>query len=117
MLGKLHITAHSNNEKLQSVLDLTGEAIDMKIATDATSKAVMNKLHTTLHKAVGDSVSVKRSVNEETMTQGDLTTVDEDGAPEQTEVDGGSDSMILKEEVMAEAGDTMLEELPDEEDL
>ena len=54
MAGKINVTAASDPEKLQTLLDLTAEAIDLKIATDAPSRNALTKLHATLVKITGE---------------------------------------------------------------
>lgn len=116
VLGKLYITPNSDGEKLQKALALAAEAIDIKIGTDAASRSALNKLHTALVKAVGDSKAIGKSVEGYIVAQEGLTVIEEDAAPEPTEV--GEDSGIenLKEEAMTEAGDTIVEALLDDEE-
>ncbi len=51
LLGKLHIAATSDVEKLQAVSRLVDEAIEDKIACDATTRNTLNKVQTALAKA------------------------------------------------------------------
>ena len=114
MLGKLYITPVSDQQKLQTALDLSAEAIDMKMANDATSRNALNKLHTALTKAMGESALARRGAEEATVAAEDQ----EDGAPETTEAGDDTRMDIVKEEAMTEAGETILEELlEDEEEL
>ena len=55
MLGKLYITPHSTSEKLHSVQDLANEAVELKIAGDATSRNALTKLLASVGKAIGDA--------------------------------------------------------------
>ena len=112
MLGKLYITPSSDRQKLQTALDLSAEAIDMKIASDATSRNALNKLHTALTKAIGESALARRSVGDVTEAAEDQ----EDGAPEATEAGDDTRIDIVKEEAMTEAGETLLDELLEEEE-
>ena len=114
MLGKLYITPVSDKQKLQTALDLSAEAIDMKIANDATSRNALNKLYTALTKAMGESALARRSAEEATVAAEDQ----EDGVPEATEAGDDTRMNIVKEEAMTEAGESILEELlEDEEEL
>ena len=55
MLGKLHITSHGvSSETLHAVADLVQEAIDSKVAADASSRTALTKLQTMVKKAMGD---------------------------------------------------------------
>ncbi|CAF9916454.1 MAG: hypothetical protein HETSPECPRED_002915 [Heterodermia speciosa] len=116
MLGKLYITPTSDGEKLQVVQDLTAEAIDIKIATDAASRSALNRLHATLVKAIGDSAVAGKKIEEERAVQDELMVVGQHSPPELTEI--GDDSVIndVKRESRTEAGDTLLEELLDDEE-
>lgn len=67
MLGKLYITANSASERLSTVFELVVEAIDNKIASDATSRNALNKLHAVLSKAFGEPSTV-RAQSGESMT-------------------------------------------------
>lgn len=116
MLGKLYITPNSDGEKLQTALDLTAEAIDIKIATDATSRTALSRLHTALVKAVGDSAVNRKSVEEETMAQEGLTVLEENAVPEPMQMGDASKIETPKDEAVTEAGDTLLEELLDDEE-
>ena len=64
MLGKLYITANSASERLSTVFELVVEAIDNKIASDATSRNALNKLHASLSKAVGESRNLRAQSGE-----------------------------------------------------
>ena len=116
MLGKLYITPTSDGEKLQVVQDLTAEAIDIKIAIDAASRTALNRLHATLVKAIGDSAVARKIIEEERAVQDELMVVGQHSPPELTEI--GDDSVIndVKRESTTEAGDTLLEELLDDEE-
>lgn len=114
MLGKLYITPTSDRQKLQTALDLSAEAIDMKVASDATSRNALNKLHSALTKAIGENAVARRSVGDTTVAAEDQ----EDGAPEATEAGDETRMDIVKEEAMTEDGETLLEKLlEDEEEL
>ncbi|KAL8761371.1 MAG: hypothetical protein Q9184_002503 [Pyrenodesmia sp. 2 TL-2023] len=64
MLGKIHVTSNSTREKLRAVNDLVGEAVDEKVATDATTRNALYKLHLALTKALGEADTVLPSVED-----------------------------------------------------
>jgi len=69
MLGKLHLTvAHPDQELFRTVLELTAEAIETRVASDATSRNTLTKLQTVLLKAVHDSATAERG-GEETVLE------------------------------------------------
>lgn len=109
MLGKLYITPNSDGEKLQTALDLTTEAIDIKIASDAPSRNALNRLHTALSKAIGESAIARRGVEEETAAP-----EEEEAAPEATEVDDDTRMETVVKQEKTEAEDMLLEELLDD---
>ena len=115
MLGKLYITPTSDGEKLKVARDLTAEAIDVKIATDAASRTALNRLHTALVKAIGDSAVAGKIIEEERAIQDELMVAGQHSPPESTGI--GDDSIMndVKMEMTTEAGDTLLEELLDDE--
>ncbi len=57
MLGKLHITPTAPHSTLQSLLDLTTEALESKVATEASSRNALTKLQTSLSKALAAAES------------------------------------------------------------
>lgn len=56
MLGKLHLPAGGEGEaeRLKSLLELLAEAVETKVAADATSRATLNKLQSALLKLFHD---------------------------------------------------------------
>ena len=54
MLGKLYVTSNSDAGKLKAVGDLVYEALDAKIASDATGRNALMKLQTAVTKSMGD---------------------------------------------------------------
>lgn len=65
MLGKLHLAVQSPDpELLRTVLELVAEAVDTKIASDATSRNTLTKLQTTLLKLMHDIASAERGLEE-----------------------------------------------------
>ena len=79
MLNKLHLPAGGcDGERLKSVLELLQEAVDTKVATDATSKNVLTKLQTALLKLMHDVMTDERG--------GGDTVLDTTELPDQSEV-------------------------------
>ena len=118
MLGKLYITSNSDTEKLHTVVDLAAEAIDIKIASDATTRNALNKLYMALTKAAGDSSPAKKTTGDNAEMREGLTIADEETAPAPTEVGEDTKMEDVKDEEMTQVGDTVLEELlEDEEEL
>lgn len=120
MLGKLHITANSKTERLQSTTELVAEAIDSKVAQDAPSRNALNRLHSALSKALGEAGKVK-PISEDTLAPawGDdgLTTVEEPGVEESVmanEEDIRREG--AEEEGVTEVQGSLLEELLGDED-
>ena len=114
LLGKLYITSNSSMEKLQIAKDLAAEAIEINIANDAASRNGLNKFHTATVKAIGDSMTDKRPVNEETIVD----------IAQETKVEGEDENMntrglnteMVKTEIMSDVQDSILEELLAEDD-
>lgn len=113
MLGKMYISSTSDPEKLNSALDLTAEAIDGKIAADAAGRNALNKLHTALGKALGENAKPAQS-----RAQEGLTVVEEDGVEvaEGAESGQGEETKVEAEEGKTEVGDSLLEELLEDEE-
>ena len=103
MLGKLHlVVSNPEPELLRTVLELVAEAIETKVASDATSRNTLTKLQTSLLKMMHDIATAERG-GEETVL--DATVVPQ--APTHTGVDDSLD---------AEAGAGTEEEEDEEED-
>ena len=61
VLGRLHMPAGGcDGERLKSVLELVAEAVDTKVASDATSRNVLTKLQTQLLKQIHDVMTLER---------------------------------------------------------
>lgn len=61
VLGRLHMPAGGcDGERLKSVLELVAEAVDTKVASDATSRNVLTKLQTQLLKQMHDVMTLER---------------------------------------------------------
>lgn len=52
MIGKIHINLTAPTATLQGLLDLTSEALEAKVATDASSRNALTKLQTALQKVL-----------------------------------------------------------------
>ncbi len=120
MLGKLHFTANSKTEKLQSTIELVVEAIDNKVAQDAPSRNALNKLHLALSKASGEAGKVK-PISEDTLApvgkDNGLTTVEEPGVEESVMANEEDVGMAgVEDEGVTEVQDSLLEELLTDDD-
>lgn len=61
VLGRLHMPVGGcDGERLKSVLELVAEAVDTKVASDATSRNVLTKLQTQLLKQMHDVMTLER---------------------------------------------------------
>ena len=124
MVSKLYITGNSNPEKLQSVHELVVEAVELKVATDTTTRNGLNKLEAALSKALGESGTSRQDTGGKTIAepaQDGLTIMDE-GRSElpaalADELEDMKMDIIKHEDVeMAGTNETLLEELLDDED-
>ena len=122
MLGKLYITANSASEKLTTVFELVVEAIDNKIASDATSRNALNKLHTALSKAIGESGNIRTQSDEGITVAGQEVERDTE-APAQDLEDETRMELVEEDEatgfpIEGATGvqDSVLEELLDDDD-
>ncbi|KAL8722817.1 MAG: hypothetical protein Q9225_000766 [Loekoesia sp. 1 TL-2023] len=113
MLGKLYITSNSSVDKLRAVTDLVSEAIDAKIASDATTRNAFSKLHQALAKALGDVDLVRPGIEEQAADQmvGEI----EIDVEERSHVEG-TKTEVEEDRTVPQAQDTLLEELLDDED-
>ncbi|KAL8953827.1 MAG: hypothetical protein Q9222_000336 [Ikaeria aurantiellina] len=112
MLGKVYISPNCSTGKMKAVADLVTEAIDAKIATDTTTRNALNKLHQTLSKVLGEAHAVLPSIEnqaaDQTIAGFELKTGE---ASESDEMKMDVDSNT----VTRQPGDTLLEELLDDE--
>ncbi|KAL1297786.1 hypothetical protein AAFC00_006322 [Neodothiora populina] len=68
MLGKLHLAVpNPDPELLRTVLELVAEAVETKVASDATSRNTLTKLQTTLLKLMHDIATAERGGDMETV--------------------------------------------------
>ena len=102
--------------KLDTAHDLAAEAIDLKIATDAPSRNALNKLYAALEKVMGDN---RRSGEGVTNLQTNQTPVEGLTVTEKEGVDGeqAEETMVQngREEAATGVGESLLEELLDDE--
>jgi len=116
MLSKLYITPNSDPTKLEAAKDLAAEAVDSKIATDAPSRNALNKLYTALSKALGENGTAGKSAEGvtivETRQNEGLTAVEEEGAV----AHGGEEVEETEVQAATEVGESLLEELLDDEE-
>jgi len=63
MLGKVHINPTAPSATLQSLLELINEAIDAKVATDASSRNALTKLQSAIQKALASNGADSSSEN------------------------------------------------------
>jgi len=116
MLSKLYITPNSDPTKLEAAKDLAAEAVDSKIATYAPSRNALNKLYTALSKALGENGSAGKSPEGvtvmETRQDEGLTAVEEEGALAHV----GEVVEEMNVQAAAEGGESLLEELLDDEE-
>lgn len=122
MLGKLYITANSSTEKLGTVNELVIEAMDGKVASEASSKTALNKLHLAIGKALGEAGKEGRMDVREAV---EPDAVPEDGAIALTRIEEPVEATPTADEsartgatdgAEEPAEDSILDELLDEED-
>lgn len=88
MLSKLHLTVPSPDPGLlRTVLELVAEAIESKVASDATSRNALAKMQTTLLKLMHDIATAERGGG------GEETVVEDATAVQRTDVDGTAQSV------------------------
>ena len=133
MAGKINVTAASDPEKLQTLLDLTAEAIDLKVASDAPSRNALTKLHAGLVKTISETKSSGIKSQESDKEVSAAVANNENIA---TAVEGGEDALepvasseeettkmeLVEEEEgkdkgSAGGGDSILDDLLDDEEL
>ncbi|KAL8667805.1 MAG: hypothetical protein Q9202_000270 [Teloschistes flavicans] len=112
MSGKIYVSPNASTEKLQAITDLFAEAIDAKVAPDATTRNGLNKVHQALTNALGEAGTVQPSIEEQKVDQ---ATIDGPPIPEQG-LDVEPTKMDVDDDQATQAQDTLLEELLDDED-
>jgi condensin complex subunit 3 len=107
MLGKLHLAVSSPDPGLlRTVLELVAEAIESKVASDATSRNALTKIQTTLLKLMHDIATAERGGhgNEETVLE-DATVVQRTDVDETAQSVTGAADAAEEEEEVADADD------------
>jgi condensin complex subunit 3 len=88
VLGRLHLPpAGCDGERLKTVLELVAEAVDTKVAADATSRNVLTKLQTVLLKQMHDVMTLERGGGgaEETVVESTEVAHDDEEADEEAD--------------------------------
>lgn len=110
MLSKLHLTVSSPDPGLlRIVLELVAEAIESKVASDATSRNALAKMQTTLLKLMHDIATAERGGG------GEETVVEDATAVQRTDVDETAQSVTgadAREEEEEEATEVEAEDDP-----
>jgi condensin complex subunit 3 len=105
MLGKLHLAVSSPDPGLlRTVLELVAEAIESKVASDATSRNALTKIQTTLLKLMHDIATAERGGH-----GGEETVIEDATVVQRTDVDETAQSLTgaadEEEEEAADADD------------
>ncbi|KAH0107629.1 hypothetical protein KCU82_g25067, partial [Aureobasidium melanogenum] len=110
MLSKLHLTVSSPDPGLlRTVLELVAEAIESKVASDATSRNALAKMQTTLLKLMHDIAAAERGGG------GEETVVEDATAVQRTDIDETAQSVTgadAREEEEEEATEVEAEDDP-----
>lgn len=104
MLSKLHLSVSSPDPGLlRTVLELVAEAIESKVASDATSRNALAKMQTTLLKLMHDIATAERGGHggEETVIE-DATVVQRTDVDETAQSVTGADAREEEEEEATE---------------
>ncbi|KAL8922423.1 MAG: hypothetical protein Q9208_005145 [Pyrenodesmia sp. 3 TL-2023] len=107
MIGKIYVTPNSTREKLRAVNDLVVEAIDEKVATDATTRNALNKLNLALTRVLGEADTVQLSLEGHG--------ADQTLAGNTNEVEAALEVDATEGKAVTQGQDTLLEELLDGE--
>jgi condensin complex subunit 3 len=101
MLGKLHLTVSSPDPGLlRTVLELVAEAIESKVASDATSRNALTKIQTTLLKLMHDIATAERGGH-----GGEETVIEDATVVQRTDVDETAQSVTGAADEEEEAAD------------
>jgi condensin complex subunit 3 len=93
MLGKLHLSVSSPDPGLlRTVLELVAEAIESKVASDATSRNALAKIQTTLLKLMHDIATAERGGHGEEIVLEDATVVQRTDVDETAQSVTGADA-------------------------
>jgi condensin complex subunit 3 len=107
VLGRLHMPVGGcNGERLKTVLELLAEAVDTKVASDATSRNVLTKLQTQLLKQMHDVMTLERGGGGAEETVVDTTELAEGGDETQATA-AGAHGDAEATELATELGDTV----------
>jgi condensin complex subunit 3 len=127
VLGRLHLPpAGCDGERLKTVLELVAEAVDTKVAADATSRNVLAKLQTVLLKQMHDVMTLERGGGgaEETVVESTEVAHDDEEADETVATVAGAgaeatefESTVVVGRVKQEAENEEEEEEEDDEDV
>lgn len=99
MLSKLHLTVSSPDPGLlRTVLELVAEAIESKVASDATSRNALAKMQTTLLKLMHDIATAERGGGGEETVVEDATAVQRTDVDETAQSVTGADAREEEEE-------------------
>jgi condensin complex subunit 3 len=99
MLSKLHLTVSSPDPGLlRTVLELVAEAIESKVASDATSRNALGKMQTTLLKLMHDIATAERGGGGEETVFEDATAVQRTDVDETAQSVTGADAREEEEE-------------------
>lgn len=99
MLSKLHLTVSSPDPGLlRTVLELVAEAIESKVASDATSRNALAKMQTTLLKLMHDIATAERGGDGEETVVEDATAVQITDVDETAQSVTGADAREEEEE-------------------
>jgi condensin complex subunit 3 len=120
VLGRLHMPVGGcDAERLKTVLELCAEAVDTKVATDATSRNVLTKLQTQLLKQMHDVMTLERGGGGAEETVVDSTELAHEGDETEATVAaarGGAEATELGNTEVDGAEDDEEEEEEEEED-
>ena len=106
VLGRLHMPVGGcDGERLKTVLELLAEAVDTKVASDATSRNVLTKLQTQLLKQMHDVMTLERGGGGAEETVADTTELAHEG--EETATAAGAHGDADATELATELGDTV----------
>ena len=107
VLGRLHMpTGGCDAELLKTILELLTEAVDTKVASDATSRNVLTKLQTQLLKQMHDVMTLERGGGGAEETVVDSTEL-ANGGDETQATTAGANGDADATELATELGDTV----------
>lgn len=119
VLGRLHLPPGGcDGERLKSILELLTEAVDTKVASDATSRNVLTKLQAQLLKLMHDVMTLERGGGgaEETVVEQTEAAQDEDAGNETDATATGTRAGAEATEAENSVADGTVQEDDDESD-